>query len=123
MSQTILFTDDDDILRDLYAQILRAQGYRVLTARDGQECARMIQSEPPDLVVLDIRMPRMDGCETIGRIIDTAGDVPIIIHSSYADHRHDFILQAADAWVEKSTDPEPLCAAIRAMLATGRVPA
>ena len=120
MPHTILFTDDDTALRELYTQILREQGYRVLTACDGQECVRMTRSETPDLIVLDIRMPRMDGGETIGSIIDTDGTIPIVIHSGYADNRHDFMLRAADAWVEKSVNPEPLCAAIRDLLAHGR---
>ncbi len=58
---TILVVEDDEMLRTLLNRLLTQAGFNVLTAVDGIEGLKMIQTSPPDLVVLDVMMPRMDG--------------------------------------------------------------
>jgi CheY-like chemotaxis protein len=60
MPYILIVDDDPDILEGILT-ILESQPYRVATARDGKKCMEMIQQEPPDLLILDLLMPRMDG--------------------------------------------------------------
>jgi DNA-binding response OmpR family regulator len=59
----ILLVDDDPDIRDAITVILEAQGYEVITAKDGMECFDMLGAEKPDLLILDLLMPKMDGFE------------------------------------------------------------
>jgi DNA-binding response OmpR family regulator len=59
--RTILIVDDDESLRALIADMLRGEGYRLMTARDGLEALEQIEAEPPGLILLDWMMPRLDG--------------------------------------------------------------
>ncbi len=58
----------------------------------------------PDLIILDIVMPEMDGMETLARIINKFHDIPIILNTAYPDYQEDFMSWAADAYVLKSSD-------------------
>jgi PAS domain S-box-containing protein len=59
--QTVLVVDDDETLRELIADTLRGEGYRLMTARDGLEALDRVEAEPPALILLDWMMPRLDG--------------------------------------------------------------
>ncbi len=63
MAKTVLVVDDDTEIADFATLALRSAGYRVLTAFDGEQALRMARSEKPDLVLLDLAMPRMHGYE------------------------------------------------------------
>src|SRR5580658_7399377 len=66
--KTILIADDNTANRELICAILERHGFRVLCAADGVEVLQQAQSEPPDLIVLDIHMPRLDGYGTLKRL-------------------------------------------------------
>ena len=117
MMETILIVDDEENVRFLYEQELIDEGYQTVLARDGKECLEKVASEKPDIVLLDIRMPRMDGLEAIGKIIELNKDIPIIINSAYATYKDDFMSWAADAYVVKSYDLDTLKSTIRDVLA------
>jgi two-component system, cell cycle response regulator DivK len=68
MSRTILIIDDNDLERDIFASFLRFAGGRVLEASDGSEGLRVAETEVPDLILLDLTMPVLDGWETIRRL-------------------------------------------------------
>jgi two-component SAPR family response regulator len=76
----------------------------------------MVKQQAPDLIILDIRMPRMDGLEAIGKIIEINKDIPIIINSAYPTYKDDFMSWAADAYVVKSYDLDSLKITIRDVL-------
>ncbi|MRR38729.1 response regulator, partial [bacterium] len=57
-----------------------------------------------DLIILDLRMPKMDGFETMGHIIKSRQNTPVIIHTAYSSYRDDVMVMAADAYIEKSHD-------------------
>ena len=80
---TVLIVDDEESLRFLYAEELREEGFEPIVAENGKEAVRILEKFRPDLVILDIVMPVMDGMETLGRIISQYKDLPIILHSSY----------------------------------------
>ncbi|MCX5884568.1 MAG: response regulator [Proteobacteria bacterium] len=100
----ILVVDDEEHIRFLYKQELTEEGYEVTLAANGKECLEIIDAKNPDLVVLDVRMPVMDGIETLGRIINKRKDIPVILNTAYSSYKDDFMTWAAEAYVVKSYD-------------------
>ena len=84
IKKKILIVDDEENIRSLYEQELIEEGYQTVLASDGKECLEKIRTESPDLVVLDIRMPRMDGIEAIGMILELNKSLPIILNTGYS---------------------------------------
>ena len=117
MPNKILIVDDEENIRYLYEQELLDEGYETVLAKDGKECLEMVLKETPDLIILDIRMPRMDGLEAIGKIIELNKNIPIIINSAYSTYKDDFMSWAADAYIIKSYDLDTLKNTIREILA------
>jgi CheY-like chemotaxis protein len=85
-SAKILVVDDDPDMRDALQMILESGGYTVVTAEDGQRCLAKLKEEQPDLLILDLLMPKMDGFEVCKALKDPRyakhGNMPIIILSS-----------------------------------------
>ena len=116
--ETLLIVDDEANQRRLYQEELSEEGYLVKLAQNGKEALDSIAEMPPDLVVLDIRMPVMDGLEALGQIIGKENSIPVIIHSAYSSYKDDFISWAADDFVVKSADLAELKRKIRKLLDT-----
>ncbi len=112
----ILVVEDEEGLRLLYEEELKSEGYEVLTARNGKEALQQLETGKPDLVILDIVMPVMDGMETLGKILGKERKIPIILNTSYSGYRQDFMSWAADAYVTKSDDLDELKKKIRELL-------
>lgn len=115
-SGKILIVDDDPILRELVAESLEAQGHRVISAPDGQEGLRLAKEEVPDLVLLDVRMPGMDGlelCRQLRRGFRTS-TIPIIFLTSLSEtaDKVEGMLVGADDYVTKPFDPQELIARV-----------
>jgi len=102
--KTILVVDDDENQRFLCQEVLTDEGYNVLVAKDGKEALRKVEQKRPDLVILDIVMPEMDGMEAMTRILRKHRKIPVILNTSYSRYREDFMTWAADAYVVKSSD-------------------
>lgn len=114
--EKILLVDDEENLLMLYKQELLDEGYQVVTAGDAREGIETIKREKLDLVIMDIRMPAMDGLEAIGKILGLKKDIPIILNSAYSNYKEDFMSWAADAYVVKSSDLTQLKRTIRNVL-------
>ena len=112
----ILVVDDEENLCLLYRDELESEGYEVQTVCDVATALKMVDADPPDLVVLDIRMPRMDGIEAMGRILGRRNDLPIILNTAYSSYKDDFRSWPADAYVVKSADTSELKRVIRRVL-------
>ena len=85
MSQQILVVDDEDRIRQSLNGVLRDEGYEVREAKEGNQALKMVESDPPDLVLLDIWMPGIDGIETLGRIKGTSPQMPVVMISGHAN--------------------------------------
>jgi CheY-like chemotaxis protein len=120
MKKKILVVEDEEGLRLLYEEELESEGYEVLTARNGKEAIQQLEQGGPDLIILDIVMPVMDGMEALGRIVGKDRKIPIILNSSYPGYRQDFMSWAADAYVTKSTDLGELKDTVRKLLGKGK---
>jgi DNA-binding response OmpR family regulator len=120
MKKKILIVEDEESLRLFYEEELKAEGYEIITARNGKEAIQLFEERKPDLIVLDIVMPIMDGMEALGRIVGKKRKIPIIINTSYPGYRQDFMSWAADAYVTKSSDLGELKDRIRELLDRGK---
>ena len=101
-SPRILIVDDDPNLLVLLADQLRADGYETSTARDGVEALRRLQASWPDLLIIDMMMPRMDGL-SLAREIKSRADLPIIVLSAIdaGDSKADLLEEVAEDYVTK----------------------
>jgi CheY-like chemotaxis protein len=101
---TILLVEDDKNQRLLYEQELKLEGYEIVTAADGEEGLRKVQEQPPDMIIMDINMPKMTGIEAMGMILSKYKNIPIIINTAYSSYKDNFMSWAADAYVVKSSN-------------------
>ncbi len=114
---TILVVEDDKNQRLLYEQELKLEGYEVVTASDGKDALGKVQEQLPDLIVMDINMPKMDGIETMGKILGKNKEIPVIINTAYSNYKDNFMSWAADAYVVKSSDMSELKNTVKEILA------
>ena len=117
---TILIVEDDKHLLRLYQSELEGEGYRTLLARNGKEATHVVEQEIPDLIVMDIRMPGKDGLDAMSEILNKNRRIPIILNTAFCSYQDDFKTWAADAYIVKSADLEPLKCKIREMLTLTR---
>lgn len=112
----LLLVDDDDDIREMLATILEADGFRIVTARNGHEALERIDEERPDLVILDMRMPVMDGWQ-LNRVLEERGDrPPIVVVTAAADPAARAADIRAEGWLAKPFDIEELEHVIRRVL-------
>lgn len=113
----VLIVDDEPAIRRLLRTSLQAQGYRTLEADTGARAVAQIAGEKPDLVLLDLGLPDMDGLEVI-RLVRAATAVPIVVVSSREDERGKVAALdlGADDYITKPFGMEELAARLRAAL-------
>src|SRR5262249_49083545 len=113
-SITVLVVDDEPRLVDVVRMNLEMGGYRVLEAFDGAEALEKLKEDLPDLVVLDVMMPEMDGFETLRRLREVS-NVPVImltVRSEAADRIKGLEI-GADDYLSKPFDPRELQSRIK----------
>jgi two-component system response regulator ChvI len=117
MSQTIALVDDDRNILTSVAMMLEAEGFTVRTFADGEEALRALAIRPADLVVLDIKMPKLDGMETLSRLRQTSG-VPVIFLTSKDDELDEVLglRMGADDYITKPFSQRLLLERIRSLL-------
>ncbi|MFG1609917.1 response regulator transcription factor [Actinoplanes sp. NPDC049265] len=120
----IVVVDDDEDIRELVAFKLRAAGYRTLTAADGDAGLELALRERPDLMILDVSMPGMDGLAVCGQVHRKAemADLPVLILSARAmPYDIDLGLAVgADDYMTKPFSPAELLSRVDALLAGNR---
>lgn len=112
----VLVADDEQSIRRLYERELKKEGYEVLFASNGREVIQMVKDGRPDVIVMDIRMPGMDGIEAMSRILEEDNELPVIINTAYSSYKDNFLSWSADAYLTKSADLSELKGTIRSIL-------
>ncbi len=112
----ILVVDDEENIRVLYREELEEEGYTVDVAANGQEALDKLDTFNPDIITLDIKMPGMDGVETLRRIREIQRDLPVILCSAYGEYKQDLTTWASDAYVIKTSDLTELKDTIKILL-------
>ena len=118
---TIIVADDSKNIREYCRREMEDEGYQVDVARDGGEVLQLMARAEPDLVILDICMPGLDGLETISRIKAQYPDVAVIFFTSFDDACvHDKRSRFATACVEKQGDLSELRKVVSSVLRSTR---
>lgn len=121
-SQLILLVDDESAITDNLAPFLERAGFDVSVAADGEQALQMVQSSKPDVLVLDVLMPRLDGREVLRRLRSEGNWIPILLLTQVgeAGERAMALEEGADDYLNKPFDPHELVARIRAVLRRAR---
>ena len=112
----IMVVDDDRNTRRLLQAVLEADGYKVLTAENGEDALALMDSEYVDLVVLDIMMPKMDGYEFTRTLRETNNNLPVLMVSAKelpSDKKHGFLV-GTDDYMTKPFSMKELMARVKA---------
>jgi len=119
----LLLVDDDDGIRASLSAFLSRAGFQVDTASDGEQALSALEKSKPDLIVMDVLMPRMDGRETLRRLRQAENLTPVILLTQVgeATERAMALEEGADDYINKPFEPHELVARIRAVLRRVRV--
>lgn len=116
----IMIVDDDDMSLRRAEFILKKTGHDIVTATSGEECMRLLQQEPVDLIFLDVKMPGKDGIETLREIraMDGFSDLPVIFLTGSEDSGHEQEAKELGAkdFVLKPLKPQELIAQVEKTL-------
>jgi len=120
--QKVLLVDDESAITDNLAPFLERSGFEVLVASDGEQALGLVAEVQPDVLVLDVLMPRLDGREVLRRLRSDGNWVPILLLTQVgeAGERAMALEEGADDYLNKPFDPHELVARIRAVLRRAR---
>ena len=118
----LLLVDDETAITDNLAPFLKRSGFDVTTAADGEQALKLVASFQPEIVILDVMMPKLDGREVLRRLRSAGNWTPIILLTQVgeATERAMALEEGADDYLNKPFDPHELTARIRAVLRRAR---
>ncbi|UCG11117.1 MAG: response regulator [Deltaproteobacteria bacterium] len=118
MAEKVLVVDDEQHIRDIVSNYLSREGYEVAVASNGEEAIELAAIENPELILLDIKMPGLDGLETCHRIKrqKETSHIPVIMVTALGDRDVDAYLEGADDFVTKPFDAAELSIRVKSML-------
>ena len=96
--KTILIIDDEKNIRTLYKEVFEKEGYKVMLASGGKEGLDVCEKNKIDLIILDIRLPDLDGMEVLGRLAKKKDAPPVILNSAYAGYEKNVNAWLAEAY-------------------------
>ncbi|BAY13646.1 response regulator [Calothrix sp. NIES-2098] len=119
--KTILIVDDEAAMRELAKQYLSSEGYKIIEAKDGLEAIELVKKELPDLILLDVMMPRMNGFDTAAVLKNDPHTmhIPIIILSVVEDENRGYAL-GVDRFLNKPINSEELLKEVATLMSFGR---
>ncbi|GAB5406920.1 MAG: response regulator [Aureliella sp.] len=123
MNKVVLVVEDDEAIRFGTMMRLCSQGYRVITACDGAEALELVEEHKPDLLLMDIRMPRVDGLTALHILKDRpeTSEIPVVIVSASAADQANALEAGAKYFLRKPFGTEALLAAAKSALGTSGV--
>jgi len=87
-SSTLLLAEDDKFVRESFGRVLSLYVGNILLAKDGEEALELFEKEQPDIIITDVKMPKLNGIELIKKIREENRSIPIIITSAYSDREY-----------------------------------
>lgn len=123
LGKTILVADDEELIRWSLCEHLKGIGYTVVEAEDGMECLELVSSNVPDLILTDLKMPRMGGMEALRRIRERDLDVPVIVLTAHGAVQSavEATRLGASAYLSKPFDLQEVAMAIEKVLEQHRL--
>jgi CheY-like chemotaxis protein len=123
-SVTVLVADDNEVAQRLCRRVLEKAGYKVLTASDGLEAVAIAMASSPDLILMDVAMPGMDGLEAMRQIKAQKPGMAIVIASAHsmASDKERFLAAGADDVLSKPFRLTDLTAVVERLVANGTAP-
>ncbi|MFJ7625469.1 response regulator [Streptomyces sp. NPDC097595] len=121
----VLVVDDNKVIRQLIRVNLELEGFEVVTAGDGVECLDLVHRVRPDVITLDVVMPRLDGLQTATRLRSDprTGHLPLAIVSACTPYEVDHgVAAGVDAFLAKPFEPGELVMLVRRLVERGRPP-
>ncbi|MCG3158814.1 MAG: Response regulator ArlR [bacterium] len=115
--KTILVVEDEKNLRLLYSQELKALGYHVITAADGQSAREQTRNCKVDLAIVDIKLNGENGLDVLRDLMEENRELKVILNSAYSTYMSDFTSWSADAYLVKSSDLSQLKKKVRELTA------
>ena len=118
MANKVLVVDDEQGIRDLLSTFLSEDGYEVITAADGAEAIALAKTESPQVILMDVKMPGVDGIEACRRLKsdDKTKFIPVIMITGYKDRDVEAYLEGADDFVNKPFDKLKISYRVKSML-------
>lgn len=113
MKKRILLVDDEQGIQLLYRGEFEDEGYEIDSAWNGEEALQKFRDNPPDLVILDINMPGMNGIEVLRKMKEMNDALPVILCSAYPEFKQDFGTWASEDYIVKSANIDELKAAVK----------
>ncbi|MEN8188797.1 MAG: response regulator [Thermodesulfobacteriota bacterium] len=108
----ILIVDDEEGIQILYQEEFELEGYKVVSALTGEEALVKFDAEKPDLVILDIQMPGINGIEVLRQMKSKNPQLPVILSSAFNEYKQDLGAWASDDYIVKSADMTALKEAV-----------
>nr|WP_329851553.1 response regulator [Streptomyces sp. SP18ES09] len=117
-SGRVLVVDDNKVIRQLIRVNLELEGFEVVTAADGAECLDVVHQVCPDVVTLDVVMPRLDGIKTAERLRadPRTSHLPVAIISACGEHEVGGVSSGVDAFLAKPFEPSELVRVVRQLM-------
>ncbi len=118
MADKILVADDEQEIRDLLDHFLKDKGYEVILASDGEQALQLAETENPQAIILDVRMPGLDGLEVCKRLKEKEETrfIPVIFITGFEDNKLDALDMGADDFVNKPFDMVELSTRVESVL-------
>ena len=118
MADKILVADDEQEIRNLLDDFLQGEGYQVVLAADGEQALKLAETESPQAIVMDIKMPGLDGIEVCKRLKERKQTkfIPVIIITGFEDNKLAALDMGADDFVNKPFDMVELSIRVRSVL-------
>jgi len=114
--QKLLIVEDDPSLRRLYEAEFAEEGYDVRAASSAEAAVEEVRRDPPDAIVLDIRLPGRNGLELLRDLLESRPETAVVLNSAYPGYKSDFACWSADGYVVKSSDTSELKATLAGAL-------
>ena len=118
MADKILVADDEQEIRSLLDDFLKGEGYEVVLAADGEQALQLAETESPQAIIMDIKMPGLDGIEVCKRLKEKEQTkfIPVIIITGFEDNKLDALDMGADDFVNKPFDMVELSIRVKSVL-------